>query len=288
MSSRSDIITFEAARPFDYGTVHYRIYRHQYAFNQLIDQQDSFRLGLRLRHGTTQKFELPAIGVERADDFKFPVCIPPGVPLRVSGSSGEEHSILLNFLPELFQTITGKRLAFNNSELSSMLAVPDRNLINTMSRLAEELLKPKMASDFAINSLANTAVVDFCRCIASCGTEETRRRGKLAFRHETIIQERILADGPAPTVDELAHLCNMSGRSLTRLFKHATGTTLQDFIQKTKMDRAREMLSSSDLCLKEISYKLGFSSPSSFSTAFKRLAGHSPLRYRRVAEAEQS
>jgi len=63
------------------------------------------------------------------------------------------------------------------------------------------------------------------------------------------------------TLDTLAQLVGMSTRSLARHFVHATGCTPHDFVERARVDAARNLLEGSDFQLKAIAYDCGFARP---------------------------
>jgi len=73
----------------------------------------------------------------------------------------------------------------------------------------------------------------------------------------------------------------MSPAYFCRFFKGVTGTTLTEYVLRTRIDRGMEFLSNSSLSVTDIAYKTGFSSHSYFDRVFKRLKGVTPLEYRR-------
>jgi AraC family transcriptional regulator len=157
----------------------------------------------------------------------------------------------------------------------------NQNVANTLRRLATEVSSPGLASNLMVEALVSSLVVDFYRQIAHADAEEARGFVTLPRRQLALIEERAHQDGPAPSIKELADLCDLSSRQLIRLFKRATGKTLHEYIESVRLERAMAMLSATTLPLKVISYRLGFAAPSSFSIAFRRLTGSSPRSYRR-------
>jgi len=72
----------------------------------------------------------------------------------------------------------------------------------------------------------------------------------------------------------------VSSRHLLRLYRNLSGETVTAHIQRAQVSRARDLLTTTDLPLKEIAGRLGFSRSGSFSTAFRRATGVSPKLYR--------
>ena len=57
--------------------------------------------------------------------------------------------------------------------------------------------------------------------------------------------------------------------------------TVYAYIEQVRFEKARALLADTDLLVKDIAYRLGFSCASSLSVAFRKLAGESPQDYRR-------
>ncbi|MFC0878492.1 two-component regulator propeller domain-containing protein [Saccharicrinis sp. FJH2] len=80
--------------------------------------------------------------------------------------------------------------------------------------------------------------------------------------------------------EELAKLLEISPRQLYRKLKAVTGSTVQEFIVRIRMERASELLLTTGMTISEIAYKVGFTEPSNFSRTFSRHFGSSPSKYR--------
>jgi transcriptional regulator GlxA family with amidase domain len=88
--------------------------------------------------------------------------------------------------------------------------------------------------------------------------------------------------------DALATVSQRAGipeRTLKRRFKAASGVTLIGYLQNLRIEEAKRLLESSDLPIDEISAEVGYADTSFFRRLFKRLAGLTPGRYRRLFQA---
>jgi AraC family transcriptional regulator len=83
------------------------------------------------------------------------------------------------------------------------------------------------------------------------------------------------------TLDDLAAKIALSRSHFSRLFKRETGFTLQDYIIKVRLERARLMLANSSRKIIEIAHQCGFSSSAHFTAAFSKYAGIQPSAYRK-------
>lgn len=91
--------------------------------------------------------------------------------------------------------------------------------------------------------------------------------------------EELLSKG-MPTVQFVADSLNMSTKYLSSMLKQLTGQTTQQHIHEKLIDKAKEMLSTTDLTVSEIAYELGFEHSQSFSKLFKAKTQQSPLEFR--------
>ena len=82
------------------------------------------------------------------------------------------------------------------------------------------------------------------------------------------------------TLDSLAQRVSLSPFYFSRVFRKETGYTLREYMINTRINAARFYLRTTELSLKEISYRCGYGSDSTFCTTFKRITGMTPLEYR--------
>lgn len=80
-------------------------------------------------------------------------------------------------------------------------------------------------------------------------------------------------------VTTIADAVSTSQRNLRHLFRKHLNTTVVDYINKKKMERACDLLSM-QLQVQEVSAAVGIDSPSHFSRLFKRYHGVSPRQYK--------
>jgi AraC-like DNA-binding protein len=83
-------------------------------------------------------------------------------------------------------------------------------------------------------------------------------------------------------VTELAQTTGVSETSLRRLFKDFQHESIHEFLQRSRVDQARQLLCDKRLSVKEIAMRLNFSSEFYFSRFFKKHTGVSPRHFREV------
>lgn len=81
-------------------------------------------------------------------------------------------------------------------------------------------------------------------------------------------------------VPELADAAGASRSGLQRMFKEFQQESVHEFLQRTRLDQARQLLCDERLAIKEVSARLSFSSEFYFSRFFRKRTGMSPRQFR--------
>jgi len=82
------------------------------------------------------------------------------------------------------------------------------------------------------------------------------------------------------TLTEFAHSVNLSVWRLSHIFKSDVGMPPIKYLKLLRMERAKGLLESSFLSVKEIAFQVGLNDESHFVRDFKSTYGHSPTTYR--------
>lgn len=82
--------------------------------------------------------------------------------------------------------------------------------------------------------------------------------------------------------DELGYDYNY----LSSLFSSISGITLEQYIIKQKIEKVKEYLFYDQLSIKEISFKLGYSSVAHLSAQFKKVTGMTPSKFKEAKASD--
>lgn len=83
------------------------------------------------------------------------------------------------------------------------------------------------------------------------------------------------------TLEEIAGRIALSKSHFSRVFKRETGYTMQDYIIKVRIDRAKMLLLRGNSKITEIAHACGFSSSAHFTSSFVRHVGVQPSVFRK-------
>jgi AraC-like DNA-binding protein len=124
-------------------------------------------------------------------------------------------------------------------------------------------------------SLALSAIVELAVHLkGGCG-----HRTILPSHYDQVHEAREILDqdiAASPPVGELARRVSMSEVTLRRMFKATFGITIVEYVRDRRLDAARVMLRERRFQVAEIAYRVGYSDPANFTTAYRRRFGHPP------------
>ena len=82
------------------------------------------------------------------------------------------------------------------------------------------------------------------------------------------------------SVEELCRQFNVSRSHFSRLFKARTGVSPQQFIMRTRVENAKQLLNNTNLSITDIAFSCGFQDTTHFAHVFKTYTSLSPSGYR--------
>jgi transcriptional regulator GlxA family with amidase domain len=91
--------------------------------------------------------------------------------------------------------------------------------------------------------------------------------------------------GEPLTVEHLAAMAHMSRRTFIRAFRASTGTTPAAWVRSRRLDKARQLLESTDVPVDQVADLCGFGSAVTLRQSFAAAFGTSPSEYRRRFDA---
>jgi AraC family transcriptional regulator len=198
--------------------------------------------------------------------------------MRAKSDGGRpQSSILCHLGRDAMRAWFGGDLQWTDRRLKAGLDIENMYVRGLLRRLAEELRHPGFASEMLVELIAGQLAIELGRYCSDI--TEAPTTGGLAPWRLRLIDERLNEICQAPTLTELAALCKLSVRQLTRGFRKSRGCSIGEHVARSRLKNAQQLLAT-DQSVKSIAYSLGFASPSSFSYAFRRAVGETPREFR--------
>jgi AraC family transcriptional regulator len=204
--------------------------------------------------------------------------VPAGEFLHArSDEPSDQSSVVCLLQPDALRTWFEGEVAWTDRCLEASLDIANPNIRTLLLRLAEEIRHPGFASDTLVELISAQIAIELGRYCAA--NTEAPPHGGLAPWRLRLIDERLTDGRAAPTLADLAALCRLSVRQLTRGFRVSRGCSIGDHMARHRIDVAQRMLKTED-SIKAVAYATGFSSPSSFCYAFRQATGETPRQFR--------
>ena len=242
--------------------------REAYWLELCLEPRPSNARACYLDHWTAQRFE-------RIGKIYL---LPPGETIQTRSDGAASHtSILCHLRPEALSKWFEGELTWTSRRLEATLDIPDANIRRGLLKLAEEMRQPGFASEMLVELVAAQLAIELGRYFTRF--DEIPLAGELSQWRLRVIDERLRDVQALPTLSELAALCKLSVRQLTRGFRATHGCSIGDYVANSRIERARRLLAG-DQSIKTIAYSLGFNSSSGFCSAFRRATGTTPGEFR--------
>lgn len=206
---------------------------------------------------------------------------PPGEPLQFKSEGGVQSALVCEVRSEAVSQWLDRDFAWSSEKLEATLEVSDPNVQGLLLRLGREMRKPGFASELLTEMMIGQLALEVGRYCAAIEHRKATRGGLPTWRLRRI-DERLADMASPPTLTELAELCGLSVRQLTRGFRASRGCSLAHYAAGLRLDAAKERLRRGD-SIGEVAVDLGFASSSIFIQAFRRHTGLTPGAYRAQA-----
>ncbi|WP_416139176.1 helix-turn-helix domain-containing protein [Halomonas sp. HK25] len=152
--------------------------------------------------------------------------------------------------------------------------------------LVHRLWRANLSSDSACELLLSSYKIAIIHALSQRWSETHEKvvsaKVKLSKAQLRYVLEFIRHNlGEPLSVESLAHSLRLSPFHFARMFKNSTGHSPYSYVQSLRIDKAKDLLTTSPMSVSAVADRLGFSSQSYFSRAFKAKVGCSPDKFRR-------
>lgn len=202
----------------------------------------------------TVRHMLEAIRLNKSEAFNYFNLLMEMIP---SFTIGKKRSIIIELLSLASYTkrssYDGKGRSFNLSEKMGLInQLEDQSLIEFAYRSFLDItgsIQPKISIDYSNKIVQSTK--EFL---------------------ETHYMEDI-------SLEDVAAQANISPQYFSKLIKKTTGFNFIDWLSMLRVKKAKELLTNTDLTVKEVCYLVGYKDPNYFSRIFKKRIGITPTEF---------
>lgn len=228
--------------------------------------------------------------------------IPPYIPHRLIPDGSHSFEIMeLEFEPQfllgtpyntgefnaLFDFAYIEPFLVSEGEVKPRLNLTGKTLLtaeNLFSEIEEEYRTQKDSYILAIKAILLQLLVLLGRSFSQAINPSEKQ---LYLRHQEALQEALqYIEGHFTeplSVENVSRVAMLSPSYFSYLFKAMTGKTFIEHLTAIRVQRAMELLRTTDKFVLDICYDVGFKNVNHFNRTFKLSTGLSPLQYRKTA-----
>lgn len=154
---------------------------------------------------------------------------------------------------------------------------------NTLSELKIPFIEVRLGEVLLKDEISDSQKNDFKIQIEKLGFELLDdKNSALINQIKTIIIEQIQnEENLNENLSELiSSQLNRDYSQISKLFSSTLGVTIEQYAILQKVEKVKELLIYDELSLKEIAFRLDYSSPAHLSAQFKKISGLSPTQFK--------
>ena len=208
----------------------------------------------------------------------------PGDLLTAKGARAE--SLLISLAPAfVIDCAVRARLTRAGASITFPAQIIERDdrLARLARDLADELAIVEAGQEVVIHALIEQGAIHLLRRYASL-----RRSDELELSRVGLVDRRVRRAvelmhaqlGRDLPLEELAAAAYLSPFHFSRLFKKVTGATPHAYLAQLRLERAQQLLATTDHSITEIGSRVGYASSSHFSKAFRQATALTPRAFR--------
>jgi AraC family transcriptional regulator len=228
----------------------------------------------------------------RIGDESFERTLEPGaitiIPAGLSmhwrqRDTAPNHMLLLHLGPHFLRT-TAESIDVDYSQISiaPQFGIRDEHIHHIGMSLHHELKDMNVVGRLYADSLAKVLAMQLVRRysylndlqMSRGGMAPRKLRKAIEFINENLDNEETVA------LAVIADVVQMSYSHFSRAFKQSMGVTPNGYMTEQRIERAKKLLSETNLPIADIALRTGFASQSHFTTTFRRLVWTTPKGFR--------
>lgn len=201
---------------------------------------------------------------------------------RCRGSNSSQTELHIHLQPKIVEQVAeASEMDTKRIDLANCFCKQDLNLQHIAMLLLAELQSGGMMGQLYLESIIQALVIHLLRHYSEVAKTITPQNKSLTHiqLQQAIDYIHTNLDRDLPLV-EIAKVINISPTYFANLFKREMGISPHQYVIGQRVERAKLMLSKTDMAIADLALQVGFSSQSHLTQQFKRLTGVTPKQVR--------
>ncbi|PMC35661.1 AraC family transcriptional regulator [Bacillus sp. UMB0899] len=179
-----------------------------------------------------------------------------------------------------------KELAKESKEIQGLLSseqdyhlLKDNNgVYNSLRNLVLELDSKSNDNQLLVYLLISQLLVLISRTVAEAKVKSFQQSDVYVKKVVNYLHENYDYD---IKIEDLSSLTHLHPNYLHRIFKETMDCTIIDYLTKIRINKAKMLISQTDIPITDVSSFIGMNSSQYFSKVFKKYTGYTPMEYRK-------
>jgi AraC-like DNA-binding protein len=169
-----------------------------------------------------------------------------------------------------------------------VIARGEPRLAQLLQLVGDETRQSRPGRELVLTRLLEVLLIEALRCGADVASVPSLARGLSDERLAAALRAMHARPAHGWTIADLAAEAALSRSAFFARFSRIVGLTPTEYLLAWRMALAKRLLRSRELAIEHVAAQIGYSSASTFSTAFTRHVGMPPMRYARATGADQA
>jgi len=209
--------------------------------------------------------------------------VPAGLSMHWRQDTAPNHMLHLYLGPHFLRTSAESiDLDYSQISIAPQFGIRDEHIHHIGMSLHHELKDANVVGRLYADSLAKILVMQLVRRysylkdlqMSRGGMAPRKLRKAIEFINENLDKEETVA------LRAVADAVQMSYSHFSRAFKQSMGVNPNGYMTELRIERAKKLLSETELPIADIALRTGFASQSHFTTTFRRLVWTTPKGFR--------
>ncbi|HEV7913410.1 MAG TPA: AraC family transcriptional regulator [Albitalea sp.] len=206
--------------------------------------------------------------------------LPPSLPHSLADHAGSS-TLILSIAARFFADVARAAVHCDDLTLVEPHASADALIREVGNAVDRDVRSLDRLDDGYVKSLAAVLSAHVAQHYVAAQGARMAPTGGLAAHKMRCVRSYVTDHlGQAIRVDQLADAVHLSAFHFARMFKQSTGQSPHLYVLMQRVERAKELLSESDLPLVDVAADVGFRTQGHFTTVFHRYSGFTPRMYR--------
>ncbi|MEO1377528.1 MAG: AraC family transcriptional regulator, partial [Cyanobacteria bacterium J06635_10] len=207
------------------------------------------------------------------------------IPAQMRYSSNWQQAgefSLIGFPPTFFEQIINESVEVNQIELIPQIGLSDPFIRQIGIALKADVEAGYPAGRMFGESLATGLVIHLFKHYSAWQIKlPSESTGGLPEYQLLHVKDYVQAHlNQNISLSQMAGVINLSHYHFCRLFKQSTGITAHQYVTRCRIDKAKQLLSNTELTITDITFEIGLTNHSSFTRLFRKYVGVTPKSFR--------